>query len=66
MQFGLSFNFVNAEHSQQRISEACVRRFVENCIEGAAQFAASTLMDDVKEEIDERCDPAKDHHKGEE
>lgn len=47
----------------QKAAEACVRAFVEKCVDGVGQVAGLGLIDSIKEEINARCDASSDYQK---
>lgn len=47
----------------QKASEACVREFLEKCVEGLGQIAGFSMLDSIKEEADDRCNTSSDYHK---
>ncbi|XP_029838351.2 uncharacterized protein LOC8041216 [Ixodes scapularis] len=47
----------------QKASEECSRNYVKKCTESVVQGIATIFLDDIKDEIDTRCDPTQDYHK---
>ncbi|XP_077535903.1 uncharacterized protein LOC144148193 [Haemaphysalis longicornis] len=47
----------------QEEAEACSRVYLKKCTSSVAQGVGSVFLDDIKEEISERCDTSSDYHK---
>ncbi|XP_077524189.1 uncharacterized protein LOC144135398 [Amblyomma americanum] len=47
----------------QEEAEACSRAYLKKCTSSVAQGVGTVFLDDIREEIQERCDTSTDYHK---
>ncbi|CAN7948780.1 unnamed protein product, partial [Ixodes hexagonus] len=47
----------------QKASEACARNYAKKCTESVVQGIATIFLDDIKDEIDTRCDASQAYQK---